>query len=166
MVKFLSIIILLSLLTGCVRDNKLYGLNLDQLQQYVDTPEQKYFQSFQYIFRNYDLTLYEILSIRADKYYYLLSKENTFNQAVYDHEIKPNLLKHGWVLIEQNPYGELYCDKNNHALGITFPVEDQHLDGKNTGFYTYQFYKKVAITFDFNPYKNGRVCIEKSFEVR
>lgn len=156
--KIIPFFLILLLLTGCNKQEIERGLNLHQLQSRVGESEAQYLKEMEYIFSNYDLTLYDIQKIRSSTFYYLVEREGFFNMKDYMEDVKPKLEKKGWILVNKDEFGELYCNVTNQEIGITFPTNKKELDGVNSSYFTYQFYKKVSITLVYNSDNKSLSC--------
>ncbi|NHB59041.1 hypothetical protein G9F32_13600 [Acinetobacter sp. 194] len=110
------------------------------------------------IFSIYNLSLYDIQYSRSATFYYFISSNVVFNMDIYREIVSKNLKKNGWTMVEENEYGELYCNIDNQAIGITFPTLNEKYVGLNKGYFTYQFYKTISITLYYIPNKNSVRC--------
>lgn len=152
--RVLPIFLILLFVIGCTERKLENGLNLTQLEAIVDQKEKTNFEDLKYIFKNYDLVLYDHQSMRSSTFFYLVERNGFFNMEEYRQKVVPKFKEKGWTLVKKNDYGELYCNKDSQAIGVTFPNEKKELEGLNVGYYTYQFHKKISITFDYN--SNGK----------
>lgn len=148
--KVLTISLITLILIGCTEKEPENGLNLKQLQSSVNQKERVYFEDLKNIFQNYDLVLYDHQLIRTTNFFYLVERDGFFNMDQYREIVMPRFKENGWILIKKNDYGELYCNREGQAIGVTFPAENKDLEGVNIGFYTYQFYKKISITLNYD----------------
>lgn len=160
MKKLILLSIISTILLGCNESKFEQGQSLEQLETKVDVNKAKYLKEMQYIFSNYDLVLYDTQSVRSSDFFYFIERIGFFDNEIYLKEVRPRLAQKGWVLVEKNNFSELFC-KQNQAIGVTFPTYKKEMDGVNTGYFTYQFYKKVSITLNYTTAKNNISCVVK-----
>lgn len=156
-----SIVLLIS---SCIKNEIEYGMSFEKVGDLVDADEANYMKELGYIFNKHEMIFNWEYIIRDSKTYSFIAKNENFDLDEYMLTTKQRIIREGWVLVEKNNYGEFYCDKNNNNIGITFPMYDKKLDRKNKGYYTFQAYKKLAITFNFTPNGNGEACKRGSYD--
>ena len=163
--KLLFCLTLVFLLIGCMKQKVELGLNFYQIEKVVSSEEAVYMRELGEIFSAYDLILFQVYSIRGNTNYYL--KERHKRDYTKDELIKisENLKKMNWRLVEKNAYGEFYCDIEGNSLGITFPATNVDLDEKNLGYFVYQSYGKISVTFSYASNHYSEECKRNSYNI-
>lgn len=157
MKKIIIFFLTLPILISCSKIKIENGSTIQEVETKVNADEAKYLAEMQGIFSEYNLVLHYTYSIRATNYYYFIGQENSFEYSYYNGEIKKRLSEKGWILIDANEYGELYC-KNKQEIGVTFPTDNKDLGGKKVGYFTFQSYKRVFVTLRYEFYVNNLIC--------
>lgn len=152
------IIFFLFLLVGCVESKVEKGLNLHQMEYRVKKSQVRYMQEMNYVFSDYDLVLYDLILMRDSTYFYFVGRDFDFKNESYYKKVKDRLNEKGWLLVERNQFGELYCNNSNQAIGITYPTNKTELDGVNIGYFTYQFFNKISVTLHYTGNNKSLSC--------
>lgn len=156
--KKLLLVLLIPFLLSCSKAKVEIGLNLEELKKSANRIQSEYLEELIYIFSSYDLTLFELVSIRSSTYYFFIESKNSFDRTDYALNIKPKLKEKGWHLVHEDEYSELYCNDKNQAIGITFPAYKKELEGIHGGKFTYQIYRKLAVTLHYTSDKTSLSC--------
>lgn len=159
--KLCLIFTLIFLLCGCENNKIERGQTLSQLKNEVNKSEAVYLNEMSLIFSDYSLKLYDLQLIRSDAFFYFVDDKSDFDLNFYENNVKKKILKNGWVMVENNSFGELFFNEDSQAIGVTFPTQDKKLVGVNKGYFTYQFYNKIAVTLYYTSDRGSVICNNK-----